>query len=265
MPRAREDPVRGLLTLSPGDPRVALARYLPSSPVADFVEHYWIVRWTLAHGETFTSENLPYPSVHVVFETGRPPYVQGVTTGKFTRTLVDTGGVFGIKFKPGGFRPLLTYSVSSLTDRTIPLDEILPFARELAAAMSNDVPDAELVAGVEAVLSAHVPAPDPTVALLTSLCDRVAEDRSIVRVDQLLPLCGMKRRALERLFAEYVGVSPKWVIQRYRLFEAADRLASGESTGATLAAELGYFDQAHFIRDFKRLVGATPQSFARSR
>ena len=67
----------------------------------------------------------------------------------------------------------------------------------------------------------------------------------------------------EALFREYVGVTPKWVIQRYRLFEAAERLASGQADGAQLAHELGYFDQAHFIRDFKAMVGKSPLAFAR--
>ena len=54
------------------------------------------------------------------------------------------------------------------------------------------------------------------------------------------------------------------MIQRYRLFEAAERLTSGEADGAMLAQELGYFDQAHFIRDFKAMVGKPPQAYART-
>jgi AraC-like DNA-binding protein len=70
-------------------------------------------------------------------------------------------------------------------------------------------------------------------------------------------------------------VSPKWVLQRYRLHEAAERiaegreaLADGEAAGrhrwdwAATALELGYVDQAHFIRDFKALIGASPAQYA---
>jgi AraC-like DNA-binding protein len=74
----------------------------------------------------------------------------------------------------------------------------------------------------------------------------------------------MNKRTLQRLFAKYVGVSPKWVIQRYRLHEAAEQLAAGSSIGqAALAADLGYSDQAHFVRDFKSVVGMTPLAYAR--
>ena len=88
-------------------------------------------------------------------------------------------------------------------------------------------------------------------------------DRAIVRVDDLAGRSGLPVRALQLLFREYVGVSPKWVIRRFWLQEAALRLAAGEPfDAAAVASELSYFDQAHFIRDFKAQVGRTPGDYA---
>ena len=75
----------------------------------------------------------------------------------------------------------------------------------------------------------------------------------------------MTKRQMERLFREHVGATPKWVIQRYRLIEGAERLATGVEDFAGLALDLGYADQAHFIRDFKKIVGRAPGRFARER
>ncbi|WP_334071861.1 helix-turn-helix domain-containing protein [Burkholderia cepacia] len=59
-------------------------------------------------------------------------------------------------------------------------------------------------------------------------------------------------------------MTPKWVICRYRLHEAADKLAGGEAVDlAELAQALGYFDQAHFTRDFRKLVGKAPAEYRR--
>jgi len=70
-------------------------------------------------------------------------------------------------------------------------------------------------------------------------------------------------RGLQRLFAEYVGIGPKWVIRRYRLREITERLAAGGPVDwAGLAAELGYADQAHLVRDFRAMVGETPTWYA---
>jgi AraC-like DNA-binding protein len=74
---------------------------------------------------------------------------------------------------------------------------------------------------------------------------------------------GIPARTLQRLFNRYVGVSPKWVLRRYRLHEAAARLAEPPpGSWAQVAAELGYVDQAHFINDFTAAVGMTPAQYA---
>ena len=74
---------------------------------------------------------------------------------------------------------------------------------------------------------------------------------------------GLSKRGLQRLFAEYVGIGPKWVIRRYRLHEVTARMAAGGAIDwAVLAADLGYADQGHFIRDFKSMFGGPPTWYA---
>ncbi len=85
-------------------------------------------------------------------------------------------------------------------------------------------------------------------------------------MEDLARRSALGKRTLQRLFGEYIVVSPKWVIRRYRLHEAIERLRSGERLDyAQLALELGYFDQAHLINDFKFLLGYTPAGFQRMR
>jgi AraC-like DNA-binding protein len=250
-----------LLNLAQAEPRVRLERYVPDEPVAAFVEHYWIVRWDLRDQPPFTSESLPYPSVHLVLEQGHAR-VQGVPTGKFRQTLRDTGMVFGVKFKPGGLRPFLDGPVAKLTNRTLPAARVLSWADDYAAALRT-APDDDmaLVECAAHQLTQHLPEPDPQIAFVCGVVEAVAENRSLVRVEQLVDRFGVSARSLQRVFREYVGASPKWVIQRYRLFEASARLANGEDS-LLVASELGYFDQAHFIRDFKALIGQPPGAFA---
>nr|WP_286672575.1 helix-turn-helix domain-containing protein [Cohnella hashimotonis] len=76
---------------------------------------------------------------------------------------------------------------------------------------------------------------------------------------------GLSVRSLQRLLDRYIGVSPKWILQRFRLQEAAERIRQGGAADwSALAADLGYYDQAHFIRDFKSVVGQTPDAYARA-
>jgi AraC-like DNA-binding protein len=89
------------------------------------------------------------------------------------------------------------------------------------------------------------------------------DDRSLRRLDDLAALSGIGARTLQRLFQEHVGVSPTWVLRRYRLLEAAETVRDGRPVSwAQVAADLGYSDQAHLVRDFRAAVGTTPAAYA---
>jgi AraC-like DNA-binding protein len=130
--------------------------------------------------------------------------------------------------------------------------------------MLAETSDDARIATVEDFLRRRQPPNDESAPHATAIVYGVAGDRSIVRVEDLVARYGLNQRALQRLFAKYVGVSPKWVIQRYRLHEAAERLTAGATVNqSALALDLGYSDQAHFARDFKAVVGVSPAAYAK--
>jgi AraC-like DNA-binding protein len=254
----------GIITAFPGN-RVRLTRFYPAEQLAPFVEHFWMVSWELEGQPPFVTETLPHPSVHLVFEKGKSRLV-GVQEGKFTRTLEGNGHVFSAKFKPGGFFPFTGSPVSALTNRTVPPAELFGEAiagvEDAIVAGNNE----EKIAQLEKFLLGFHPAAYPELELLQRLCMQIAGDRGITRVEQVAEAAGMSVRRLQRLFSRYVGVSPKWTIRRYRLHDALERLkVNPEQSLAGLAADLGYADQAHFIRDFKKIIGITPGSFGNNR
>lgn len=255
---------RGILWSSPGPGTFHHARQAPSPALAGIVQHFWIVRWDLRGHEPRTPETLPHPNVHLVVESGRTR-IQGVHTGRFTRTLEGEGCVFGVKFRPGGFRPFFGRSVSLLRNRSAAICDVFgPEASSLESEILAHREDAEMVAVAERFFSARLPPPDADVERVGEIVDSIAEDRSITAVEQVMERWHLGKRMLQRLFNEYVGVGPKWVINRYRLHEAIERLTGDSPVDWTqLSLELGYFDQAHFIRDFKALVGVPPAAYVR--
>ena len=115
----------------------------------------------------------------------------------------------------------------------------------------------------EALLLSVRPERDSTAGQAAELVARITGDPALRRVDQLAAASGMSARSLQRLFADYVGVSPKWVMLRARLHEAAERADGGEVVDwAGLAADLGYADQAHLTRDFTATIGIPPTHYA---
>ncbi len=100
------------------------ARRSPSPDLSTWIAHYWMIQWDLRGCDPHRAESLPHPNVHVIFEPSAS-VVSGVHTQKFSRILEGQSQVFGIKFKPGAFRPFLKYAVSKLADRMVPMKSVL--------------------------------------------------------------------------------------------------------------------------------------------
>ncbi|SEG92608.1 AraC-type DNA-binding protein [Thermomonospora echinospora] len=260
------DSTRGILRATTALRRFRMHRLAPSSELAPYAEYHWILRWDLRGQPPHSQQVLTHPSVHMTFTTGGRARVVGIVRGVFTETISGHGRVVGVRFLPGGFRPFLDGPVSALTGRYVPVEEIFgPQARVVADKVIAAPEEAEAIALMEDLLLARVPErPDPAVAEVAAIVGRIAADPTISRVDRLAADLGVGTRSLQRRFAEYVGVGPKWVIGRYRMQEAAERAAAGDGVDwAALAAELGYADQAHFVRDFTATVGTPPARYAR--
>ena len=255
---------RGVLRHAEGPGAFHHARMASSPEFAWLVQHFWIVRWDLLGHAPQQRETLPHPNVHLVFEpTGSQIY--GVHSARFTQMLQGRSFAFGVKFRPGGFRPLLRRAVSTLRDRSLQPQKVFgPAFDTVEAELLAMEDDASMVALAEAFLRQRLPAMDPLVIQAGEIVDGIVHDRTLTSVEQLVQRWGIDKRRLQRIFSEYVGVSPKWVINRYRLHEAVERLAEGGTVDwAQLALDLGYFDQAHFIRDFRKLVGRPPAAYTR--
>ncbi len=237
------------------------ARRGPADDLAEWIAHYWMIRWDLRGCEPHLAESLPHPNVHVIFEASGA-VVAGVQTHMFTRLIEGQSQVFGIKFKPGGFRPFLKSAVSTIADRTVPAKRILGNVDALARIVLSSCAEKQKVEAANDFFRARLPEHDPTVSLAGELVKRILEDRSINSVDDLVGVAGIGKRSLQRIFREYVGARPKWVIRRYRLHELIER--SNRADGpewSQLALDLGYFDQAHLINDFRAITGYSPTEY----
>lgn len=249
-----ERDARGILAPDAGLQHFRLTRHAPSPEVARFVDRYWVAEWDLPPGRTYPQHVLTHPVVNIVIGADGAT-VSGVQRTRFTAQLEGRGRVLGLMFRPAGFRPFLGAAMSTLTDTVLPLAEVLG---------PVDLGGRPEPGDVDAWLARTVPRDPQPSERTTLLVERVAADRGIRRVDELAAVAGVGVRALQRNFTDHVGISPKWVIRRYRLYEAAERAARGSDVQwAPLAEELGYSDQSHLTRDFTAAVGMPPDAYAR--
>ena len=253
---------RGVLRPGLAADRFGLARITPSGPLAPFVDYYWIVRWDLRGQLPYEQTILPHPNVNLVFEASGAG-IYGVDRALFTRRLSGLGKALGVRFRAGCFRPFWGAPISQLSDRVVPGVRVFgPLAEKTRVAIMSADTDGEMVDGAESLLFSCLPEPDPVASQVAELVALITSDPSLRRVDQLSFVSGLSVRSLQRLFGDYVGVSPKWVMRRARLHEAALRADGGEPVDwAALAIDLGYADQAHLTREFTATIGVPPSRY----
>lgn len=268
-PVERASPSRGLLRLDAALDRIKLERREPPGALAHWILHLWRVSWDLGE-EVYVQESVPHPSVNLSFEDDEATHgslgqacVTGVWPKNYLRRLTGRGSATGIAFRAAQFRPWFRASVAGLTGKTLPLESRLPVAPGLA----RRVLDADLEGAAslcEACLLPLRPGPDSWADRLADAVELMRRDRQLNRTDELARRLGVGVRTLQRLFLSYVGVGAKWVAMHFRVHEAIDRLrAEPELAVGDLALELGYYDQAHFVHEFRRMTGAAPEAYRR--
>jgi AraC-like DNA-binding protein len=245
--------------------RIRLGTYPPSPTLGTFVDYFWVVEWDMRGRAPESQRVMPYPNTHLVFEAGRTA-VHGVVRGAFDRVVTGAGRVLGVRFKPGGLRPFVGQPLSAFTDATIPADGILGIdASEAEARVLSEPDDAAMIAVAESMLARALPEPDSQALIAAQVVAAAATEHGPVNVGELSSKVGIGERSLQRLFSNYVGVAPKWVLQRFRLQEAISALSrQAPADLAGMAHALGFFDQAHFTREFSKLVGQSPMDYWKS-
>jgi AraC-like DNA-binding protein len=184
--------------------------------------------------------------------------------GQLSRQLVlrPTGriAVIGVRLHPDGAANLLAAPQRRFAGLTLPVEDILPALHASLSEVRSETESPER--GVDLLVERLVPrlarvSPD---ARVRHVVDAIGSGRGQVSVDALARRAGVTRRHLERRFQDVVGISPKRLarITRFQFaLSLLDRLESAER-GIRIAAECGYADQAHFIRDFRELAGCPP-------
>lgn len=251
---------------------VDLVRLPCSESLEPWVENYWQLQWELPPGTTHHSSTLPHPACTLSVEHGwtregvvEPVVVTGVLTRRFDVVLAESGWVFGVKFRPGGYASFTGTVAKTLRD--VPVAPPTPFRSETVAALAEldghfDADHCRTV--VDAVLTPYARDVEPEYEVVLDVIATMLGDRALIRVAQVEQRCGVGTRRLQRLFERYVGATPKWVLGRYRIHDALSELDNGYSGPlADLAARYGWFDQAHFTREFTELVGMPPSAYQR--
>jgi AraC-like DNA-binding protein len=272
-PNRRIDPTERAHLLDASGYTPPIHRFAPSPALAGVVRRYWMPVWSLPAGASSVQRVLQYP-VCLLVVSHEYALLVGPTSGLSTQELTGAGWALGTMLQPAAGLALAGGPVDRLADTARPLGDCAgldgaALERAVRAAIGDDPDDPEgqqaAVSAVEAALAGLLPVDDEG-ELVNAIVEYVEGDSEVQRVGQVCAKFAITERTLQRLTARRIGLSPKWLIQRRRLHEAAERLADVDRPDlARVAADLGYADQAHFGRDFRTVTGLTPGEYAAER
>jgi AraC-like DNA-binding protein len=175
--------------------------------------------------------------------------------------------VVGVRFHPHGARAFFGRSMREANDRRIGLDAIVPGSvQALALAVREAVSDEARIGAVIASVRDRITQLPVEVDEVVRACVEALEREPDLGIEALVDRAGIGRRQLERRFADAVGIGPALlasILRFRRAFDVLERDGARPWTEAALAA--GYYDQSHFIREFRRFVGCRPSEFFRPR
>jgi AraC-like DNA-binding protein len=251
---------------------------VPDPPLNRFVDDIYCLSGEPRHRRLNVP---PMPSGHLMINLAGPvrlhdsdpavppaaltdAWFMGVWSRRFTIEHPAPVHLVGVHFKPWGMAPFVDVALTELRDRWVPLDAIWRRSadrlRDRLAGVSADV---DMLRLLEDELSRRLqPAPSRGLELVDHVAGRVATSWGTVPVGALAKDAGVSSNHLAGQFKAHVGLTPKLVARIYRfarLILSVD--ARGPVAWAQLAQAAGYFDQAHFSKEFKDFTGHTPTAY----
>jgi AraC-like DNA-binding protein len=263
----REKPLfrEGILKPGPFSQNYELHCYEPCAALKPFVEHYFVSRRRSDFDLNYCGRDVLSQPVVSIFFKQDTANVEGPTTGARTLKARETPFYAGVQFKPGGFYPFYHQPVSELAEKTVPIASIMPsYTESYVQSLVDQTNNHQLLTMIETNLLLCRPQRDANIDLVNAIIGEIESrgGNENIAVSQIADTFNISERTIQHLFNVYVGVGVKWSIMRVRFLEMLKLVRYQEKPDWTvIAAEFRYSDQAHFIHDFKRLVGVSPAQF----
>jgi AraC-like DNA-binding protein len=232
--------------------------WLPPAGLRDSVACYWISVTPMDHGPAVGSV-LPDGCSDLIWQSGRGAFIAGPDTGPAPAEHPAGAVLVGARFWPGAGGPALGVPLAELRDQRVAVADCVP---RLAGQLAPDLTPERALSAIATACHKFVAAgpPDHLVRRATKL---LADSQ--MTVAGLCAALALSERQLRRRFDDTVGYGPK-TMQRVLRFRRvlAQLTVAPQADLATLAAQLGYSDQAHLTRETSRLAGLPPAALART-
>jgi AraC-like DNA-binding protein len=248
--------------------------FLPCEALARFVKCFWVlesndpgphekervfpdgsIEWICHYKDFFRKYN-----TEDEFTVQPRSFFHGQLKRFFELQATGKIGVFGVRFHPAGLHPFVQFDISTITDQTIPTKEVWPDQLERIENSMLQATTEQRIAFAEMFLLGKLH-PQRVDERIISCVNAIIRESGNVSTDTLANEFAIGRRALERRFSAAVGLSPKVLARIIRFNRALQLIENNDLNFTVVAHEGGFYDQAHFIRDFRDFTGLNPKQY----
>ena len=225
------------------------------------LERYIECFWTIQTAEDAPHTVLPDGCADILLTSGAGRadlrVVGGMTVAR-PETLRRGQKLFGVRFRPAMWSLFLRAPWKELTDQAVSLEQIVNGRAKLLREQLEDSPSVTgMIRATESWLG-----PPRQETVVQRVAEHMARRHGQMRLDDLSDSAGLSARQIRRLFVEQTGLTPKELARVLRFRHSVERLQSDAGpASAELALECGYYDQAHFINEFRAFSGSTPGEY----
>jgi AraC-like DNA-binding protein len=190
-------------------------------------------------------------------------FVFGQITSPLEIAPTGVTGIIGARFHPDGFLPFSSYPIQQMENKAVALNKLFNNdAISLEQHVMNALTNEERIQIISTFLINCLQTTDVSDRITKSSIEALLQSNGQMNVDELAEQVQINRRQLERKFSSAIGLSPKQLSKMIRLQTTLKMMEQKQFISLTsLAYENGYYDQAHFIKDFKEFTGVSPKKF----
>ena len=251
--------------------------YGPGKDLSTIVKCYWILE-SPKEEQPQKQTIVPDGCMEMIFHYGDVynQYMQNgscikqprcFVVGQLTRPLeIEPTGktdIFAVRFHPEGFLPFTSIPIKEMENKAVPLETLFgKDAQGIEQKVLRSSLISERIEHIENFLLNRLADKETIDRVIALTVEAILTGNGQISVEELSRHININRRQLERKFSSTIGLSPKQLSKIIRFQATLKMLISKKFTSLTdLAYEGEYYDQAHFIKDFREFTGLTPKEF----
>jgi AraC-like DNA-binding protein len=247
---------------------ISTQEFEPSSEIAPYVDCFWSMKWELQEDQEISALVLPSGCVNILafIHANSLILVSGPKTKVRPFPMKGRGQILGVRFRPGGFFPFYGKPVSNLTDQAPAVEAVY---QQSGSTLRRQISSEEHFQAKLNILSDFLSENlnvkwSGNFPRIATIFDSLASMESVSKICDMFVGTQASERSQQRIFERLVGMSPKAVLRTHRFQNVLNCLLETDEAvnWAELAIETGYYDQAHFVNDFREITGRSPTEFS---